>query len=50
MKRNPKRVFAIVLRYPESNKVDLYSIREYITDNTEVKMLGYNKEIHVSVL
>lgn len=42
-----EKVYAIVLRYPESNKIDLYSIKEFVGDQTKVKLLGYDKEIQV---
>lgn len=48
MKNNGKRVFAILLTYPESNQIDLYSIREVFTANTKVKLLGHNEELKVS--
>lgn len=43
-----KSVYAIVLKYPEPNKIDLYSIREIVGEQTKVKLLGYEKEIKVS--
>lgn len=48
MQEKAQKVYAIVLRYPESNAVDLQSIREFVTEKTKVKLLGYEKEIEVS--
>ena len=42
-----QNVYAIVLRYPESNSINLYSIKSFVTDKTKVKMLGYEKELKV---
>lgn len=41
-------VYAIVLKYPESNKVDLYSINEFVNDKSKVTMLGHKGPIAVS--
>lgn len=48
MQEKAQKIYAIVLRYPESNTVDLQSISEFVTEKTKVKMLGYDKEIEVS--
>lgn len=37
-----------MLRYPESNKVDLYSINEFVNDKSQVTLLGYKGPITVS--
>lgn len=47
MQDKPEKVYAIVLRYPETNSIDLYSIKDYVTDKTNVKLLGYKKDIKV---
>lgn len=47
MQENPEKVYAIVLRYPETNSINLYSITDYVTDKTKVKLLGYKKDIKV---
>lgn len=49
MQEGSGNVYAIVLRYPEANTVDLYSIVDFVTDKTKVKLLGFNEEIKVSV-
>ena len=40
-------VYAIVLRYPESNSISLTSLKDFVTDKTKVHMLGYKKNIKV---
>lgn len=50
MQENPQKVYAIVLRYPESNKINLYAIKDFVTDKTKVKLLGYKKDIKVGEL
>lgn len=47
MQVKPEKVYAIILRYPESNTIDLHSIKEYVTDKTKVKLLGWKKEVKV---
>lgn len=47
MNGDSKSVYAIVLKYPESNKIDLYSIRDMVNSQTKVNLLGYDKEIEV---
>lgn len=50
MSQNDNKVFAIVLRYPESNEINLYSIVDFVTDKTYVILLGHNIDIEVSLL
>lgn len=45
---NPERVYAVVLDYPESNTIDLYSIMDFVNETTKVTMLGHTGEIKVS--
>lgn len=47
MNGDSKSVYAIVLKYPESNKIDLYSISDMVNSQTKVNLLGYDKEIEV---
>lgn len=47
MQSDPERVYAIILRYPESNQVDLYAVKDFVTEKTKVTMLGYKGEIQV---
>lgn len=48
MQGKADRVYAIVLKYPESNKIDLFSINEYVNEKTKVMLLGYKEPIKVS--
>lgn len=48
MNGEPERVYAIVLKYPESNIVELHDIHEFVTKSTKVSLLGYNGELQVS--
>lgn len=47
MNGEPERVYAIVLKYSESNIVELHDIHEFVTKSTKVSLLGYNGELKV---
>lgn len=49
MQSNPVKVYAIVLKYPESNQVLLQDIPDFIEEGkTKVSLLGYKGELKVS--